>query len=268
MSQLSSSKLHLSPRQDRIIDRARRDGFVSVEGLAVDFDVTPQTIRRDLNLLCDHALLRRHHGGAALPSSVENVSYDARQVMNQGEKRSLARALADFIPDRASLFINIGTTTEEVAKALLGHRELRVITNNLNVASILAANPDFEVIIAGGYVRNRDRGVIGEATIDFINQFKVDIAVIGISGIDEDGALLDYDYREVRVAQTIIKNAREVLLVADHTKFERRPMVRLGDASVIDHIFTDQPLSPEMEEIFKSANVSVHISDILGNRPG
>lgn len=261
MSPLSSVKVHLSPRQDRIIDRARRDGFVTVEGLAVDFDVTPQTIRRDLNFLCDNALLRRHHGGAALPSSVENVSYDARQIMNHGGKRSLARDLAEFIPDKASLFINIGTTTEEVAKALLGHRELRVITNNLNVASILAANPDFEVIIAGGYVRSRDRGVIGEATIDFIGQFKVDFAIIGISGIDEDGALLDYDYREVRVAQAIVRNAREVLLVADHTKFERRPMVRLGEATEIDHLFTDHILSENMKDVFKSANVTVHLSE-------
>lgn len=261
MSQKSSVKIHLSPRQDRIIDRARRDGFVTVEGLASEFEVTPQTIRRDLNFLCDNALLRRHHGGAALPSSVENVSYDARQVMNQGGKRSLAQKLAEFIPDKASIFINIGTTTEEVAKALLDHHELRVITNNLNVASILAANRDFEVIIAGGYVRNRDRGVIGEATIDFINQFKVDFAVIGISGIDEDGALLDYDYREVRVAQAIVRNAREVLLVADHTKFDRRPMVRLGDASDIDHIFTDHILSKEMEEVFNVAKVEVHLSE-------
>jgi len=261
MSSLSSAKIHLSPRQDRIIDRARRDGFVAVEGLASDFDVTPQTIRRDLNFLCDNALLRRHHGGAALPSSVENVSYDARQVMNHSGKRSLARKIAEFIPDKASLFINIGTTTEEVAKTLLGHRDLRVITNNLNVASILAANSDFEIIIAGGYVRSRDRGVIGEATIDFINQFKVDFAIIGISGIDDDGALLDYDYREVRVAQAIIRNAREVLLVADHTKFERRPMVRLGEASEINHIFTDKHLTEEMKEVFRVANVQVHLSD-------
>src|SRR3546814_13540180 len=95
------------------------------------------------------------------------------------------------LPDNASLFINIGTTTEQVANALVDHKGLRVITNNLNVANILGGKPDFEVIVAGGVVRSRDRGIVGEASIDTIQQFKVDFGIIGISGIDDDGTLLD-----------------------------------------------------------------------------
>ena len=96
---------------------------------------------------------------------------------------------------------------------------MRFITNNLNVALLLATNPEFSVVIAGGTVRNRDGGVVGQSANDMIAQFRVDFAVIGISGIDEDGTLLDYDYDEVRAAQTIVRNARQVFLVADHTKF-------------------------------------------------
>ena len=248
------------PRQDEILELVRRHGFVAIEDLAQRFAVTTQTIRRDINELCRQALLRRYHGGAGLPSSVENVAYTARKILCLEEKQRIARRLADYIPDRASLFINIGTTTEEAAKALLDHQGLRVITNNLNVASIMSSNPEFEVIVAGGLVRSRDRGIVGEAAIDMITQFLVDFAIIGISGIDEDGTLLDFDYREVRVAQAIIGNARQVHLVADHTKFGRKPLVRLGHLSQIDAFFTDQAPPPAAARTLEEAGTKLHVA--------
>jgi DeoR family glycerol-3-phosphate regulon repressor len=238
----------------------RLHGFVAIEALAQQFDVTPQTIRRDINTLCDQALLRRYHGGAGLPSSVENLAYSTRQVLCLEEKRQIARLLASHIPDQASLFINIGTTTEEVAKALLGHQRLRVITNNLNVANIMSGNPDFEVIIAGGVVRSRDRGIVGEATIDLIRQFRVDFAIIGISGIEDDGALVDFDYREVRVAQAIIENARRVYLAADHSKFGRTAMVRLGELSQLDALFTDRPPPSPLSELLAGLDTELFVA--------
>jgi DeoR family glycerol-3-phosphate regulon repressor len=168
---------------------------------------------------------------------------------------------ARYIPDRASIFINIGTTTEEVAKALQNHTGLRIITNNLNVASILRGNPSFEIIIAGGVVRHRDGGITGEATIDFIRQFKVDFGIIGISSIDVDGTLLDFDYHEVRVAQAIIENSRQVFLVADHSKFERCAMVRLGHISQVDALFTDQPPPAPIAELLNQSNVALYTAD-------
>lgn len=249
-----------NPRLEQILDLVRQRGFVSIEALAEHFGVTPQTIRRDINHLCDQDLLRRYHGGAGLPSSIENAAYQARQVRCLEEKQRIAQLVAAHVPDEASLFINIGTTTEEVARALLGHTRLRVITNNINVASILSNNPDFEVIVAGGVVRNRDGGIIGEAAIDFIRQFRVDFGIIGISGIDMDGALLDFDYREVRVAQAIIENSRQVFLAADHTKFGRNAMVRLGDIRQVDALFTDQSPPPSFAELLAQADVAVHIA--------
>jgi len=233
------TRIELNRRQEAMLDLVRQQGFISVEALAQHFQMTSQTIRRDINALCRVGLLRRYHGGAGLPSSVENAAYTARQVLCLQEKQRIARAVAEQVPDQASLFITLGTTTEEVAKALMDHRGLRVITNNLNVATILSGNNSFEVIVAGGVVRQRDRGITGEATIDFINQFKVDIGVIGISGIDADGTLLDFDYREVRVQQAIIANSRTVFLAADHTKFGRNALVRLGDLSQVNTLFTD-----------------------------
>ncbi|RKR06020.1 DeoR family transcriptional regulator [Kushneria sinocarnis] len=218
-----------SHRHQAILDFVRQRGYASIEQLTDHFGVTPQTIRRDLNQLADAGRLRRVHGGAGMESSTVNTAYSDRKLINHEAKARIARCLANQIPDRSSLFINIGTSTELVAKALLEHSELEVITNNLNVAAILQHREDFNVIIAGGSVRSRDGGIIGEATIDFINQFKVDYGIIGISSIDEDGALLDYDYQEVRVAQAIISNSRQVYLAADHSKFTRNAVVRLGN---------------------------------------
>ena len=222
------------------MELARQDGQVTVEGLASKFSVSAQTIRKDLNDLCLSGVLTRTHGGAVFPSGVENVEYEARRRIAAPEKAAIGDATAALIPSNASLFINIGTTTEAVSQALLNHSGLMVITNNINVANRMRIYRGIEVVIAGGVVRGSDGGVVGEAAVDFIKQFKVDYAVIGASAIDADGALLDFDYREVKVAQAIIANARHVILVADSTKFERTAPVRIAHLSQVDTFVTDR----------------------------
>ncbi|MDX1801331.1 MAG: DeoR/GlpR family transcriptional regulator, partial [Marinobacter sp.] len=246
-------------RQDLIMELIQKNGFVTTEQLVEHFQVTPQTIRRDLNQLAEQSRVRRHHGGAGIDSSTVNTAYHTRKIMELEAKEHIAETLVRLIPDNASLFINIGTTTETIARALLNHNNLRIVTNNLHVASILSAREDFNVIIAGGEVRNRDGGIVGEATRDFINQFKMDFGIIGISGIHSDGSLLDFDYREVRVAQTIIQNSQTVLLAADHSKFGRNAMVRLGDITQADHFFTDQAPPAEIEQMLREHDVELHV---------
>jgi DeoR family glycerol-3-phosphate regulon repressor len=226
-------------RRRSILDIAREVGVVSVEDLILRFKVTPQTIRKDLNRLCDERLLTRTHGGARLASSVENMSYEARRMLAREQKQAIGQAVASLIPDNASLFVNIGTTTEAVAQALLQHQNLLVITNNINVASVMRPYAQNKVIIASGEVRSTDGGVIGESAVDFIKQFKVDFAVVGTSAIDADGALLDYDYREVKVSQAILSNARHVILAADSSKHERAAPVRIGHISQTHSFVTD-----------------------------
>ncbi len=223
-------------RQNEIVDLARKTGRVTVERLAEQFGVTPQTIRKDLNELCDRGYLDRVHGGAVIASTVENVGYDARRIMAHDAKREIGRTAAALIPNNSSLLINIGTTTEEVATALRDHNGLLVITNHVNVVNILRPCRMIETIIASGVVRHSDGGIVGEAAVEFIRRFKVDYAVIGTSAIDADGALLDYDYREVSVARTIVDNARHVILVADSTKFSRTAPVRIGHLSDVRHL--------------------------------
>jgi len=246
----------LSNRQMQIMETAKRSGRVLVDDLAARFEVSLQTIRKDLNELCEARMLARVHGGAILSSGVENVGYDARRMIAADEKSAIGRAVADLIPNRASLFINIGTTTEAVAHQLLRHSGLMVITNNINVATAMRPYPEVEVVIAGGVVRRSDGGIVGEAAVDFIRQFKVDYAVIGASAIDADGSLLDFDYREVRVAQAIIGNARNVILAADSSKFDRSAPVRIGHLDQVQTFVTDRAPS-SIASICREAKVKL-----------
>lgn len=247
----------LSERQNKILELARSDGRVEVDELSSRFKVSPQTIRKDLNELCDKQLLQRVHGGAVVGSGIENVSYEARRMLAPAVKKAIGMSAAELIPDNSSLLLNIGTTTEQVAHGLSHHRGLLVITNNINAIDIMKHFPNIELIIAGGQVRRSDGGIVGVAAVDFINQFKVDYAVIGVSAIDEDGSLLDYDFREVRVAQAIIKNARHIILVADSMKFERNAPIRIGHISQISTLVTDKGLPGKLSDICKMNNIGV-----------
>ncbi|MBS3647085.1 DeoR/GlpR transcriptional regulator [Pseudaminobacter sp. 19-2017] len=249
--------MYLSARHSEIMQMAKEHGRVLVDDLAGHFGVTPQTIRKDLNDLCEQRLLSRIHGGALFPSGIANLEYEARRKIAATEKEAIGRAAARMVPDNASLFINIGTTTEEVGRALLDHTGLMVITNNINVANRMRVYPGIEVVIAGGIVRGSDGGVVGEAAVDFIKQFKVDYAVIGASAIDEDGALLDFDFREVKVAQAIIANARHVILVADSTKFERTAPVRIGHLSQVNSFITDRCDIPAIRRVCEEGEVQL-----------
>lgn len=236
----------LSFRQTEILEIARTEGRVAVEDLAQRFDVTLQTIRRDLTDLSDAGHLDRVHGGALVRTGVANIGYAARRRMNEAAKAAIARACAAAVPENCSLILNLGTTTEAVARELLNHRNITVVTNNMNVANILVGNPGCEVMVAGGALRRSDGGLVGELTTQFFEQFKVDYAVIGTSALDRDGDLLDFDLAEVRVSKAIIRQARTTFLVTDHSKLDRSAPVRLASLAEVDALFTDQALPADL----------------------
>ncbi len=251
-----------NPRQTQLLDLVQARGSASIEFLADTFSVTLQTVRRDVQRLAEAGLLSRFHGGVRTPSSTtENIAYRQRQALSLDGKTRIAKAIAACVPHGCSLIMNIGTTMEAVARELRQHRGLRVITNNLNVAQILSDNPDCEVIVTGGVVRGVDRGIVGEAAVDFIRQFKVDIGLIGISGIEADGTMRDFDYREVKVAKAIIEHSRQVWLAADSTKFNRPAMVELAHLSHIDHLFTDAPPPDSFTHLLEQSGVECTVAD-------
>ena len=247
----------LNKRQHDILSLAEKEGYVGVENLAETFEVTQQTIRRDINNLCDQELLTRTHGGAFYSSGVRNFAYKSRKSLASDEKKEIADAVAAIIPDNSSIVINIGTTTEQVAESLLSHQGLKVITNNINIVNIFAQSNNAEVWLAGGKVRNLDSAVIGIHTANFIKQFKVDYAVVGVSAIDNDGALVDFDSEEVLVSRAIFKHCRKLILVADNFKFDRTAPMLIGNISEIDTLVTNIQPSPEIINICNKNNVEI-----------
>lgn len=236
----------MTPRHAQILDLIRREGRVGVDDLAARFGITVQTIRRDLTDLAEAGRVERVHGGAVLPSGTANIAYDERRALNAAAKADIARACVMDIPDGASIFLGIGTTTEAVAAALVGHSGLLVVTNNMTVARILTAHPGCEVIVTGGALRRSDGGLVGPVAVQGLRQFKVDVALIGCSAIDAAGDLMDFDLAEVEVSRAALDTARATWLVADHAKFSRTAPARIASLSACARMVTDRPLPPEV----------------------
>ncbi len=250
----------ISARQRLIMEHIREHGSVQVDQLAAHLRVTPQTIRRDLNRLYDLGHVQRVRGGAVIKDTVRNLGHGARKVLMADEKTAIARLTAQIIPNNSSMYINLGTTTERVAEFLKDHESILVITNNINVASILWPHRNIEVMIAGGKIRTSDGGIVGTSTEEFIDRFKPDYAIIGCSAIDASGEILDYDLREVRVTQAILRQARSVILVTDSMKLERSAPVKVGTLDDIDILVTDKGIPVEFIELCRQKNVDVRIA--------
>ncbi|MFH1805461.1 MAG: DeoR/GlpR family DNA-binding transcription regulator [Pseudomonadota bacterium] len=232
--------MNISDRQRDIIDILRRDGFASIEGLAGQFAVTPQTVRRDVNILNRANLVRRRHGGVEYAGEPGmNMSYDSRQVINIGAKHAISLHVANLIPDNSSILIGIGSTLELLALNLAGHRNLTVITNNLNAAMALGTNSGNRIVIPGGVLRLPDRDLLGPDVEAMFHNYKADFGIFGVGGIETDGTLTDFDHREVALRQAITANCRCSVLVADHSKFNRAAPAKGGHITDPDIVVID-----------------------------
>ena len=231
--------MKLETRQEAIIDLLRALENVEVDDLAARFAVTTQTIRTDLRDLSASGLVHRTRGGARRIESVTNRQYADRRRLNAPEKLTIGKRAAALVPDHCSVALNIGTTTEQVAGALSGHKGLMVLSNNVNIIRQLIHAHAKELVLVGGTVRPSDGAVVGDEAVDFISRYKVDYAIIGASALDTDGAILDFDAREVSVARAILRNSRKRILVCDSSKFELTAPVRIGDIGELDFFVTD-----------------------------
>lgn len=253
--------MELSLRQEQILERLRIDGRVEVEDLSARFAVSSQTIRRDLGDLCEQGLAARTHGGARKVASVANREYTERRLLNGPEKEAIGALAAAQIPDDCSVSLNIGTTTEQVARALSARSGLLVISNNINIISQLLGSRMRELILVGGAVRTSDGAIVGEDAVEFISRYKVDFAVVGASALDADGAILDYDAREVSVARAILRNSRVRICVADASKFDLTAPVRICEVSDLDYFVTDRAPPPAFAEAAARANTQILITE-------
>jgi DeoR/GlpR family transcriptional regulator of sugar metabolism len=258
---MSITELTGNPRHDQLVHYIAERGYMNIDELAQLLDVSAQTIRRDIRKLSDQGLVTRHHGGAGRVSSVMNTAFEQRELSLTREKRAMAEAIADYLPDRCTVFITIGTTVEAVARALSGRRDMRIITNSLRVAQILYKNTDLEVMVPGGTLRAHNGGIVGPGAVNYIAEFRADYLITSVGAIESDGTLLEFDVNEATVAKTMMSHARYTLLVAEHTKFFASAAVSVGNASKVKAFFTDGQPPAAFSQLLEESKVELVIAE-------
>lgn len=244
-------------RQSQILARLNALGFQSITDLSDAFRVSDQTIRRDVNALAEQGLCRRSHGGIWPPQPQHNADYAERRELGHAAKQQIAALVAEQVPDGSSVFLGIGTTLELCAAALVQKTNLRVMTNNLNAVVALARNPEIEICIPGGRVRNRDLDVVSADAHGFFDRYSVDIGIFGVGAISPDGMLLDFHEDEARMHTELARNCRRQFLAFDASKFERPATVRHSRITDVDAIFTDREPPAHIMKMVSAAGIRV-----------
>ncbi|PWJ15084.1 DeoR/GlpR family DNA-binding transcription regulator [Jannaschia seohaensis] len=229
----------LSQRQQKILTLIEETSRVRVEDLAQRFATTPQTIRKDLQVLADMHRVVRFHGGATLLGGVEYTPPSEREGTGRDAKRAIGAAVAARLPPTGAVFLNAGTTTAQAVRMMTGARQLRIIVDNVDLAAEIRALPGIEAVVPGGAVRRSDGAILGAEAVDYVRQFRPDYAVIGAAAVAEDGGLLDFDLAEVQVCRAMMAHARHVVLAVDSSKFSRSAPVRFGALDDVDTLVTD-----------------------------
>ena len=255
----------LSGRQRDILALIQAEGAQYIEALAARYGLTTQTIRRDINALCDLGYARRFHGGVDAPIEARNISINARAALNSLAKQRIARRVAAGIVPGSTVFMGIGSTVQFVAQALRDHEGLRVVTNNIDVALMLCDAPQIEVLMTAGQLRHNDRDVVGTDTLGFFEKFYASYAIVGAGALDAAKGVLDFSYSEAQTTSTLIANSRTTFLVADVSKWTRNASVRVVPFSGIDCLYTDRLPDGGAEQVLKEAGVEAVICDDDGH---
>src|SRR5919108_5263641 len=239
--------MYQEERHAAILERARTQGRVDVGELAADFDVTPETVRRDLTALERHGLLRRVHGGA-IP--VERLGFEpglqTRDSTMAPEKDRIARAALAELPDEGAILLDAGTTTARLAEMLPTDRELTVVTNALPIAMSLSARPNVNVLTVGGRVRGRTLAMVDQWALSVLSETYVDVAFLGTNGLSVQRGLTTPDVAEAATKRAMIRAARRVVVLADHTKVGNDCFARFGELEDVETLICDDGLDIEL----------------------
>jgi DeoR/GlpR family transcriptional regulator of sugar metabolism len=245
-------------RHQVILDLLEESGSVTVNEMVERFGVSEMTIRRDLDILEKKGLLRRVHGGAVLD---RGRSYEppflSRAVENLEAKQRIGRVAADMIQNGDSITLDVGTTTMEIARHIAGKQNLTVITPCLQIASLLAENPNIRLILTGGIVRPGELSMVGHLAERALKDFYVDKLFLGAAGVDFNAGLTEYNLEDTLVKQVMIKNAKEVILVSDSSKFGRIAFTSIAPLSVVSRLITDQEADTEVVARLRRQNIEV-----------
>lgn len=236
-------------RRARVVEIVHERGAISVGALAEMLDVSTQTIRRDIDKLCEDDSLRRKHGRVELAGQHLNTPFGEREATNPDGKRDVAEAAAELIPNGASLFISIGSTPLSVARALRSRKNLTVITNNLNAAMVLSDEVSNRIILPGGELRLPDRDILGDDVQDFFDRYRAEYGIFGVAGVAQDGSLLEFHRAEVQVRERICANSHVSMLVLDQTKFGRLAPAVGSNICDVDHVILDRRPGAEFDQM-------------------
>lgn len=250
--------MHRTARQTAIMTEITSSGSCSVADLARSLNVSGETIRRDIKRMASQGLLRKVHGGATLPGSLHEASFDQRMSQNAAAKEAIARAAAAHIADGETLSFDTGTTTAYVARALAGRRDLTVVTNSLDIARTMAGTS--RVFMAGGELHAALGAGLGPVAAEFVAQFRVRTAFLSAGAMDAVDGLTDFDMAEAQFSRALIEAAERVIVVADHSKLGKRALVRACEIEAIDMLITDAPPPPDLAERLDEAGVVVEIA--------
>jgi DeoR family transcriptional regulator, glycerol-3-phosphate regulon repressor len=252
----------LNERQAALLALVRGRGYATVEWLAEHFAVSSQTIRRDIIRLDERGVLQRFHGGAgAADAGVIRLGYAEKRELAVEAKLAIGAAAASLVPTGASVFIDVGTTAEAVARALGGHTGLRVFTNSLAAARQLAGRDGIEVVVAGGLLRGHDGSLVGDSVTGMLRDLRLDLAFVGLSGWDDDGAPMDYDMDKIAVKRVAIARAREAVAVCDASKFDRAALARIAPAERFARLICDVTPPAQLAERLATAGVGVVVAE-------
>jgi DeoR/GlpR family transcriptional regulator of sugar metabolism len=249
-------------RREKIIELLKEDGSAKVIDLARIFKVSEVTVRQDLEKMEKEGLIIREHGGAFLKNVEDSVrSFSILNNANMEKKELIGRCAAQFIDNGDTIILDSGSTTTEIAKNLTGRKNLTVITNALNIALILGAEPGIDVIVTGGEFKPPTLSLTGQKAADFFKGLHVDKLFLATAGISLRSGLTYPGLSDIVVKKAMIDVSDVTYLVADSTKIGKNAFASLGALSLIDHIITDAEIDPEHLKLFRENEIEIIIAE-------
>lgn len=249
----------VSRRQTEVLELLDGRGMLAIAELARTLGISAETARRDIRALVEAGLAVRSHGAVGLAGQTGEAPFDRRMRENAAAKRAIARAVAATIADGASVMLDTGTTTSFIARELLRHRRLTVVTNSSDIARILATVNGNRVFMAGGELRGDSGAALGASALDFIGRFSVEHAIISAGAVDA-GGVMDYDLQEAEFARAVLGCGGRRIVATDATKFGRRGVIRVSDFSQIDLLVTDREPPADLAAALASADTGVEVA--------
>ena len=242
-----------------MLDLIARQGFATLDELVKALAVSESTVRRDLEALDLAGSVKRTHGGAVYAGEVRAMpAFDDRTATATAEKQAIGQAAAALLEDGDTVLLDGGTTTLEVARALLG-RPVQVVTNSLPIAQLLASSKQTDLILIGGYVYPRTGVALGPLAIATMQGIRVRKAILGAGGIVAEG-IYNSNLLLVETERQMMSCGQEVMIVADHTKFGRLSLARLCGLDEIGHLVVDPGLPDEYRALLEAAGVPIHLA--------